>query len=127
MDMQKEPLYSHDNEVAKIEGHTTSTFSQPQRIGGFLICIAIGLVLSLIQNLGHLAGSLGPLLSEKVWARLTNPSSPAYHSYWKPVLLFDVAVDGVVLALNTILLVLFFRKKRMSPGRLSFVFLLSSC
>ena len=84
------------------------------KIGGFLIVVAIGLVLSLLKNLEALAWSLIPLRGE-VWERLTTPGSGVYHPNWKPALVFGIISASVTLALNAILLVLFFRKHRFFP------------
>lgn len=84
------------------------------RIGGFLIVVAIGLVISVLQNLAGLGWSLGPFRGE-VWARLTTPGASAFHPYWKPAILFGIILASVTLALTAISLVLFFRKHRCFP------------
>jgi hypothetical protein len=58
----------------------------PLKIGGLLILIAVGLIFSLIQNLGHFLENLALFRKDQVWERLTTPGSIAYHPYWKPVL-----------------------------------------
>ena len=87
----------------------------PQKIGGVLILVAIGLILSLVQNLGYLLGNLAPFRQVQVWARLTTPGSTAYHPNWKPVLLFELASSSAMLGLNAVAVALFFRKQRVFP------------
>lgn len=84
------------------------------KIGGFLIIVAIGLVISFVKNLEGLGWSLIPFRGE-VWERLTTPGFSAYHPYWKPVLLFEIISASFTLALTVIALVLFFRKHRFFP------------
>jgi len=84
------------------------------KIRGFLIFVAIGLILSLIKNLENLGWSILPFRGE-VWERLTTPGFDSYHPNWKPALLFGVTSASVILALNVIVLVLFFRKHRFFP------------
>lgn len=84
------------------------------KIGGFLIVVAIGLVISVLKNLEGLGWSLIPFRGE-VWEKLTTPGFSAYHPYWKPVLLFGIVSASVTLALTIITLVLFFRKHRFFP------------
>ena len=60
--------------------------SEPLKIGGFLTFVAIGLVISFLQNLAGLGQSLIPFRGE-VWQRLTTPGFGAYHPYWKPAIL----------------------------------------
>jgi hypothetical protein len=84
------------------------------KIGGFLIVVAIGLVISFLKNIELLGWSLIPFRGE-VWERLTTPGFSAYHPYWKPVLLFGAISASVTLAISAIALVLFFRKHRFFP------------
>lgn len=86
----------------------------PLGIGGFLIFVAIGLIISFLRNLAGLGQSLIPLRGE-VWERLTTPGFSAYHPYWKPAILFGILSALVILALTAISLVLFFRKHRLFP------------
>ena len=84
------------------------------KIGGFLILVGVGLVISFLQNLGDLGSSLGPLHGE-TWKRLTTPGFTSYHPSWKSVLLFGIISTAVILVLNVVALVLFFRKHRFFP------------
>ena len=86
----------------------------PLEIGGFLIFVAISLVISFLQNLASLGWSLVPFRGE-VWERLTTPGFSAYDPSWKPVILFGIISASVTLALTAIGLVLFFRKHRFFP------------
>jgi Protein of unknown function (DUF2569). len=87
---------------------------EPLKIGGVLTIVAIGLVLSLLQNLAGLGQSLVPLRGE-VWERLTTPGFSAYHPYWKPAILFGIISASVTVTLSAISLVLFFLKHRFFP------------
>lgn len=89
--------------------------NKPSGIGGVLIIVAIGLILSLVQNLGQVLGNLTPLRDAQVWDRLTTPGSTVYHPYWKPVLLFELASSAAILGVNVLAIVLFFRKQRVFP------------
>jgi ABC-type Na+ efflux pump permease subunit len=102
--------------VQNVQGlpETESSKSAPG-IGGVLIIVAVGLIISLIQNLGTLLANLQPFRRGQVWERLTIPGSIAYHPYWKPVLLFELASSAVILGFNAVAVVLFFRKQRMFP------------
>ncbi len=113
--MQRESSRLVSSNDAISSAPPTLSDSLTPRIGGILILIAIGLFLSLIQNLGHFTGSIAPLLRRAVWRRLTTPGSPAYHPYWKSVLLFEAVTSAVILLANAIAIVLFFRKERAFP------------
>ncbi|MGH9873841.1 MAG: DUF2569 domain-containing protein [Pyrinomonadaceae bacterium] len=101
---------------AEVQSLSAIPGSEPAaRIGGVLIFVAIGLIISLVQNLGHFLGNLAPFRQDQVWERLTTPGSIAYHPYWKPVLLFELASSSAILGLNALAVVLFFRKQRVFP------------
>ena len=113
-DMQPEPTELRRDQEA--QGLTATSRSEPpQKIGGVLILVAIGLILSLVQNLGHFLGNLAPFRQVQVWERLTTPGSTAYHPNWKPVLLFELVSSSAILGLNAVAVALFFRKQRVFP------------
>ena len=88
--------------------------SAAPKIGGFLIVVAVILVFNFFANLGNMGWSLIPLRAE-TWERLTTPGFTSYHPYWKPVLLLQSISAAVILVLNVVGLVLFFRKHRLFP------------
>lgn len=99
-----------------VQGTTTIPNSAPPlKIGGVLVIVAFGLIVSLLQNLGAVLGNLVPFRKTQVWERLTTPGSLAYHPYWKPVLLFELASSSAILGLNAMALILFFRRQRVFP------------
>jgi Protein of unknown function (DUF2569) len=103
------------NEIAPPPVFTeTVSAQQPPPIGGWLIVIAIGLVISLLQNLTGLFQSLAPLRGP-VWERLTDPSSPRYNAYWRGALIFEVVAACLYLLMNLIAVILFFGKRRLFP------------
>jgi hypothetical protein len=112
--MQAEPPELHRDQ--EVQGPSAIPSDEPAaRIGGVLIFMAIGLIISLVQNLEHFLGNLAPFRQDQVWERLTTPGAIAYHPYWGPVLLFELASSSVILALNALAMVLFFRKQRVFP------------
>lgn len=95
------------------------TQEQPQtvtslKIGGLLIFIAIGLVLSLLQNSTYLLSTL-TFLQGQVWESLTNPASTAFHPYWKTVIIYEFVTASIFVASNLAALILFFQKRRLFP------------
>jgi len=113
-DMQPEqPELSRDQDAQGLIANPNS--EPPLKIGGVLILVAIGLILSLVQNLEHFLGNLAPFRQVAVWERLTTPGSTAYHPNWKPVLLFELVSSSVIFGLNAVAVALFFRKQRVFP------------
>ena len=93
---------------------TPASERQPPKIGGWLIVIAIGLLLSLLQNLGGAVRSFLPL-REPVWTRLTDPSSPVYHPSWRGALIYEAVAACLYLVMNLVAVILFFGKRRLFP------------
>jgi len=89
--------------------------NKPPKIRGALILVAIGLFISLVQNLGYFFGSIGPIIRSPVWERFTNPGSPNFHPQWKLVLICDAVTSTLILFWNIVVLLFFFRKKRVFP------------
>src|SRR5215475_3010978 len=88
---------------------------KPQRIGGFLIVIAVGLFINLIQNLTYFLQSIAPIIRTSLWMRFTDPESTEYHPYWQAVLIFEAVASLLFLLTNIVMLWLFYRKKRIFP------------
>ena len=110
MEMQGEPPT-----LAEQDTKADDTVTRPAlKIGGFLIVVAIGLVLSFIKNLESLGWALLPF-REEVWVSLTIPGSSAYHPSWKTALLFQIISASAILVVTVIVMVLFFRKHRFFP------------
>jgi uncharacterized protein DUF2569 len=89
--------------------------NKPPKIRGALILVSIGLFISLAQNLGYFFGSIGPIIRSPVWERFTNPGSPIFHPQWKLVLICDAVTATLILFWNIVMLLFFFRKKRVFP------------
>ena len=96
----------------------------PQGIGGWLVLMAIGLVIQPFRLLGFLAQDLRAF-EDNTWRRLTTPSSPAYHPVWGPVLVAETVANGLFLAGSFVLLYLFFKKRAAYP-RIAIGFLAAS-
>jgi len=102
---------------------------KPTKIRGFLIVIAIGLVLSILQNLVQLLTAFVPFMRPDIWNRLTSPEWTSYHPNWKMVMLAQLFASGTLVGLNLVALFLFFSKGRTFPKFIVFtipaIFLIS--
>ena len=61
-----------------------------QKIGGWLILCAIGLVLYPVQTLVSLFTELMPALSSEHWSAVTSPASSAYHPLLAPLVVAEL-------------------------------------
>jgi hypothetical protein len=98
---------------------------QYDKIGGWLILVAIGLILAPIRLLVVLFKDLLPALSADTWSRLTTPGTEAYHPLWAPLLFFEIIGNCLFIVSPIIVAVFFFQKRRFVP-RLIIVLLLAN-
>jgi hypothetical protein len=87
----------------------------PPKIGGWLIVVAIGLIVSVLQNLTHMLAAIAPLVRGPLWERLTDPNSSSFHPYWKPVIIYDAITGLIFVVMNFVAVILFFGKRRLFP------------
>ncbi len=90
---------------------------QPESIpiGGWLILVAFGLIITPFRIVLQLFNNYLPIFSSGHWERLTTAGSGAYHVLWAPIIIFEMAGNVLLLALGAVTLALFFKKSRRTP------------
>jgi len=109
----------------KAQKNADAAPKQYDKIGGWLILIAIGLIFAPIRLLVVLFKDLLPALSVDTWSRLTTPGTESYHPLWAPLLLFEILGNCLFILFPIIIAVFFFQRKRFVP-RLIIVLLLAN-
>ncbi len=87
----------------------------PTGLGGWLILVGFGLVMSPIALLAFVAVTFLPLFQDGTWEALTTPESEHYNPFFGPVATFELAVNFGFIVAYTGLCVLFFTKSRFFP------------
>ncbi|WP_068774275.1 DUF2569 domain-containing protein [Paenibacillus sp. FJAT-26967] len=84
-------------------------------LGGWLVLVQIGLVVSIFVYLAQIVNYLVPVLTPDIWDALTSPSSEAYHPLWGFIIVFESLANVLLLLLSVYILLNFYRKKRRVP------------
>jgi Protein of unknown function (DUF2569) len=87
----------------------------PKGIGGWLILVLLGLILSPLRLILMIYWDMWPLFSTEHWDSLTSPDSASYHPLWNSVLIFEVAGNVTIFLLGLVALLSFLRKRRWAP------------
>jgi hypothetical protein len=109
----------------KTQRRGDSAKKQYDKIGGWLILVAIGLIFTPLRLLVVLFKDLLPALSGETWSRLTTPGTAAYHPLWAPLLFFEVIGNCLFIVAPIIVAIFFFQKRRFVP-RLIIILLLAN-
>ena len=86
-----------------------------QNIRGWLLLVAVGVILLPLQLASTLAVDLLPAFSKEGWALLTTPGTAVYHPLNVPILIFELGGNSLLLVGSLILAVEFFRKRKRAP------------
>ncbi len=89
--------------------------SSPYKIGGWLILLAIGLVVNPIRLIVTLFTTHVPIITGDSWGLLTTESSQYYISGFGPLLIAEIIGNLLCLVLSLYLLRLFFKRQQSFP------------
>lgn len=88
---------------------------KPGGIRGWLILVAIGLVITLVSCFIDAVSDFAAVLNLERWQALTTPGQGAYHPMWAPALLFDMISNSLGFMAALLVLLLFFGKRAAWP------------
>ena len=92
-----------------------ATALPPKGIGGWLILVVIGLLISPIRAAHFLITTHWPIFRDGAWPVLTTPGTEAYHALWAPLLAFEIVGNLGSIALAFATLWLLMRRSRRTP------------
>lgn len=86
-----------------------------RRIGGWLLLVAIGLVIGPMRILDYLFTDYLPLFSNGTWDTLTSVDSEYYIPGIAVLMISELLINVLVIIVSIYLIVLFFKKKSVFP------------
>lgn len=95
--------------------HAAGASGPDTKIRGWLLLVAIGMVILPLRLLGFIVDDLLPVFSTDIWGLLTTPGSGVYHPLNGPVLIFELLGNTVLLVGSILVAALFFQKRRRFP------------
>ena len=95
------------------------------KIGGWLIICAVGLLLFPVQTAVSLLTDIVPALSGNRWFVLTSPDSVSYHPLWGPLLIMELVGNVCFLSFSLTVILFFFARRKFVP-KLAVVFISSN-
>lgn len=84
-------------------------------LGGWLILVGIGVVISPIRLLATLIPNYKPIFEDGTWEALTTKGSEAYTPYFSSLLVGEIVFNTIMVAASIYLIYLFFSKHYFFP------------
>ena len=88
---------------------------QYKGLSGWLLLVGLGVIVSPIRLFALLATTYWPIFNDGTWSVLTTAGTASYHPLWAPLLLGEVAFNGLMFLAHLWLVVLFFTTSRLFP------------
>jgi len=98
---------------------------QYDKIGGWLILVAIGLIITPVRLIVFILTDLLTAFSPENWHLLTTPGTEAYHPLWAPILIFELVGNFMFFLFSIIVAIYFFQRDKIAP-KMIIIFLLSN-
>ena len=84
-------------------------------ISGWLILVAIGIILSPVRLAALVLPTYSNILTDGTWEILTSPSSEAYSPFWAPLLISEITINVGLILFWIYIAIIFFSKKSFFP------------
>lgn len=84
-------------------------------IGGWLILVVIGLVVTPVRITYFMIANHWPVFRDGLWPVLTTPGTDAYHPLWAPLIIFEILGNLGSICLALVTLWLLARRSRRTP------------
>lgn len=101
----------------KVSEKTTETINNKkyEGLGGWLVLVGIGVVISPLRLLAELSKVYLPMFNDGTWEALTTPTSESYNSSFSSLLAGEMFFNSLMILASLYLIYLFFTKKSFFP------------
>ena len=103
------------HEISKKVGDDSAITDDLNGLGGWLILVGLGVVLSPMVLIFGLVKTYSGVFASGAWSLLTTPSSSLYNPLWKPIVLGELLANIAMIIASIMMITLFFSKKRLFP------------
>lgn len=92
-----------------------SEHKEPLALGGWLILLAIGIIISPFTMVYALWTTYSPIFTEGIWQTITTEGTEAYSPYWQPIIISEITANVLLTTVTVYVAYLFFTKKAVFP------------
>src|SRR5574341_1139919 len=93
------------------------------KIRGWLILVAIGLVLGPIRLFSFILKDILPAFEKETWAIISTPGTEVYHPMFAPLIIGEVIINVLFLIFSIAVAILFFQRKKIVPKLIIILYL----
>ena len=109
------PYHPPDAPLAPHAATPKPYHAQYDGLGGWLVLVGIGVVITPIQMVRHFISTYKMIFIEGSWEAATTPGADGYHALWAPFLLTETAFAALSVLVTCYMVHLFFGKKKAFP------------
>jgi hypothetical protein len=95
--------------------------SEPRKFGGWLILVAVGVIISPLKIIHLITTTHIPILTDGTWGILTSESSEAYSPLWGPIISLEIIINILLLISSFYLIYLLIKKKKFFRNTYAFL------
>jgi len=93
----------------------TSINKEPLKIGGWLIIIAIGIVITPFKLIYLMITTYPIIFKDGSWEAITTKGNVAFSPFWEPLIITEIVINSILILLSIYLFYLFFAKQSCLP------------
>lgn len=94
---------------------TSADNNELKGLGGWLILVGAGVVISPIRLLATLIPTYKPIFEDGTWEALTTPGTDSYIPFFSALLIGEMTYNAIIVAVSVAAIYLFFSKSYLFP------------